>query len=130
MLFSLILELSINLTLKRKNELIIQNISCQDDQVFFYNAYKKGFNIYNCKEPFITHLNHGLSMPGRIYEIAVAQGRNFLIFWHRFLYCSAGNLEKPLLLIAIVWRLIINLFVCAFKGIFLWNIKIFNAYIT
>lgn len=62
-----------------------------DDQVFFYKAFSLGYNVMYCKRPFITHLDHGSSSPSRKKDAAFSGGRNFLIFWYRFLWASAPS---------------------------------------
>lgn len=63
--------------------------SLPDDQIFFYKIFINGFSLsYN---PLITyrHLDNGSNSPQRKIKNAYAHGRNFLIFWHRFLYSEA-----------------------------------------
>lgn len=68
-----------------------------DDQVFFYKAYRLGLKVMHCNAPFICHLDHGSSAPDRRKKAAFANGRNFLIFWHRFLWKPLDNAGQRLL---------------------------------
>lgn len=71
-----------------------------DDMVFFYKAYIKNFGVYHNRDLVIRHLDHGSSNPDRIVHFAFATGRNFLIFWHRFLYVRQKSLLKKILYMA------------------------------
>lgn len=62
-----------------------------EDQVFFYKAYLYGLDIIFNRETGYRHLDNGSDSPGRKAKSAFAQGRNFLIFWHRFVYSPQKN---------------------------------------
>lgn len=58
-----------------------------DDQVLGYKAYISGLKIVSSRELSHEHLDAGTSVSGtKRYNLAFAKGRNFLIFWHRFIF--------------------------------------------
>ena len=80
-----------------------------DDQVFFYKGYIKGVGVYHSRDIVIRHLDHGSSNPNRRENFAFASGRNFLIFWHRFLYTHQKLLLKRIAYtLCIVYRIAMN----------------------
>lgn len=80
-----------------------------DDQVFFYKCFKMNLNLKHCLEPCFNHLDHGSLNPSRLKDSAYAQSRNFLIFWHRFLYLPEKKIfAKLALIICIIYRFFVN----------------------
>lgn len=76
-----------------------------DDQTFFYKAYLLGLRSMYCKSPTIRHLDHGSSAPDRRRNGRYADGRNFFIFWHRFLWQPArGPWRKLVCALGIAYR--------------------------
>ena len=77
-----------------------------DDQVFFYKAFVKGLKLYNHNDIVVRHLDHGSSNPNRLLDYSFATGRNFLIFWHRFLYLRQKSLwHRFVHIVSILYRL-------------------------
>ena len=73
-----------------------------------YKAYLKGVKMIYSTNVSHTHLDAGTSNQGkeRAYHFAYAQGRNFLIFWHRFIYTPEHNVPKNIVnVLAISYRL-------------------------
>lgn len=80
-----------------------------DDQVFGYKAYINHVPSFNSRSVFYRHLDAGSSNSSRIYDGSYASGRNFLIFWHRFLWKQATTPWRKLRLIhGITYRLVNN----------------------
>lgn len=102
--------------------------SLPDDQLFFYKAYCKGLKLYNCKEPFLEHLDAGSSQKGRRNDIAFALGRNIYIFWHRFLYLRSPKHERIKLRLAINYRLINTFIVYFIQGIINHDFSVVKSY--
>jgi len=71
-----------------------------DDQVMFYKAYLQGSRIAWCQEARVLHLNGADDIRARAADMAYANGRNFTIFWHRFLYHSNANAMRKIDLMA------------------------------
>lgn len=79
-----------------------------EDQVLGYKAYLKGVKMIYTTNVSHTHLDAGTSNQGkeRAYHFAYAQGRNFLIFWHRFIYTPEHSaLNNIVNVLAISYRL-------------------------
>lgn len=91
-----------------------------DDQVFFYKCYLRGFRQYMHDKYAVIHLDHGSSDPNRLCESFYANGRNFLIFWHRFLFTRAGVLRKLWLIICMSYRILMFILYCFCRGL-LWR---------
>ncbi len=80
-----------------------------DDQVFFYKGEVKGIGVYHSRDVVVQHLDHGSSNPSRRENLCFASGRNFLIFWHRFLYMRQESLwSRWGYTICIIYRIIMN----------------------
>lgn len=102
-----------------------------DDQVFFYKAYLAGVKAYYCPGIVLRHLDHGSSSPGRKEKAAFASGRNFYVFWHRYLWLrAASSRRKSLLLLGITYRIVNNalfqLAMCAPRK----TTKVFRSYLS
>lgn len=57
-----------------------------DDQVFGFKAYMNGVKVFSTRELLVRHLDGGSANKDRRKKIAFASGRNFSVFWHRFLW--------------------------------------------
>ena len=100
-----------------------------DDQVFFYKCFLKGLTQISCITPKYTHLDHGSSNPNRRIDMAHAQGRNYLIFWHRFLFKPCKSIHKKIILcFAILYRLIMNCIIIFISCIVHKNLQILKSY--
>ena len=99
-----------------------------DDQVFYYKCHLLGLDIYMHEKYLVTHLDYGSSNPNRIFDSIYANGRNFLIFWHRFLFKRASFLKKGWLLICIIYRMMMLMSYYTIRGFFTFNSKLFSNY--
>lgn len=99
-----------------------------DDQVFYYKCYLFGLKIYMHEKYTINHLDHGSSNPDRISDISYANGRNFFIFWHRFLFSRAGLIKKLWLIVCIMYRIIMLFIFYLIKSVLQMNFKLLNSY--
>ena len=78
-----------------------------EDQVFGYKAFINGLAVMGSRNLLVRHLDSGGINPTRGYDIAFSSGRNFLIFWHRFLWTQASKkFRKVRLLCGIFHHLI------------------------
>ena len=75
-----------------------------DDQIFFYKAYLSGAKIMYAKTPHINHLDHGSSSMDRKKNIAYSSARNYLIFWHRFLWNPNNGIITVKFVLGILYR--------------------------
>ena len=91
-----------------------------DDQVIGYKAYLKGKNILYTTEVSHFHLDAGTSTgKDRKFHRAFAFGRNFIIFWHRFILSqSTCKIERIQATIAICQRYFFQTFSALITGIF------------
>ena len=99
-----------------------------DDQVFFYKSYLSGLKQYWHLGVCAYHLDHGSSNPNRWTDAAYASGRNFLIFWHRFLYKRSSFFRKCWLIIAMSYRVLMNLMYHFIVSIYKRNMSVFSSY--
>ncbi|WP_300506861.1 hypothetical protein [uncultured Duncaniella sp.] len=99
-----------------------------DDQVFFFKAHCLGKRIFSTKKLSFTHLDGGSSSPGRRINSAVSSGRNYLIFWHRFLYSRAKGYNKLKLSLANKHRIIAGSIFYFAIGLRDRNLSLFKAY--
>lgn len=60
-----------------------------EDQIFFNKIFRNGYKMIYHPGIKYRHLDNGSNSPQRKIKNAYAHGRNFLIFWHRFLYNEA-----------------------------------------
>lgn len=79
-----------------------------DDQVMFYKAFLQGGTIAWCREARLWHLDSGRDAPGRFEHMSYANGRNFTIFWHRFLYSVNADASRRLRLMSGLTFRIVN----------------------
>lgn len=98
-----------SLSLKDELWLDATRYALPDDQVFFYKAYIEGFKLCTCIKPDYRHLDgHIGSDGGRKKQMAYSSGRNYYIFWHRFLFSpQKKKLKKIWLRLSIGYRIII-----------------------
>lgn len=93
-----------------------------DDMVFFYKTYLNGYKTMHDRSLHFVHLGEVVSTPARKVNSAYAQGRNFIIFWHRFLYSLATTRRRRLMCkAAISYRIISN--AIAYTGISIYSQK-------
>ena len=97
------------LSLKDELWLDATRYALPDDQVFFYKAYIGGFKLCTCVKPNYIHLDgHAGSDGERKKQMAYSSGRNYYIFWHRFLYVPQRKKNNRIWLrLAISYRIII-----------------------
>lgn len=60
--------------------------SLPEDQIFFNKIYQNGYKLLYNPDIAYRNLDNGSNSPDRKLKNAYAHGRNFLIFWHRFIY--------------------------------------------
>lgn len=83
--------------------------SLPDDQVFGYKCHINGLKVLGTNKVYHRHLDAGSANPNGIKNSMYAQGRNYLIFWHRFLWkTSKGLIRRSVLLTGISYRLLAN----------------------
>lgn len=99
-----------------------------DDQVFFYKCHLMGLKQFIHEKYTIVHLDHGSSDPNRTILGNYADGRNFLIFWHRFLYLPADANRKVWLIICHSYRVVMHFLYLFIRGIIKRNFKPLKAY--
>lgn len=99
-----------------------------DDQVFFYKCHLMGLRQYIQEKYTIVHLDHGSSDPNRIILGNYADGRNFLIFWHRFLYLPANVNRKVWLVICHTYRVVMHILYLLIRGVIKKDFKPLKAY--
>lgn len=121
-------KLIASLNLEEENWLDDTKYALPDDQVFFYKCFLNGIRQLNCINPNFKHLDHGSSSPTRTKDAAYASGRNFFIFWHRFLYIPANLLKKPWLLFCINYRILAFVLLYLVKGVCLRDFQILKSY--
>lgn len=80
-----------------------------DDQVFFYKAYRLGLNVMSCKTPSFIHLDakSGSSKKQRENDSYYASGRNYYIFWKKFILKDEKRFTAKVLKIINFNRLIL-----------------------
>lgn len=66
-----------------------------DDQVFFYKAFLRGLRVVYAGPIRYRHLDAGAGRGKKAYN-CFPSGRNFLIFWHRFLYVRKDSIAKKI----------------------------------
>ena len=91
--------------------------SLPDDQVFFYKCHLMGLRQYRHSQITVEHLDHGSSDSNRSLDYAYACGKNFLVFWHRFLYKRASFFRRIWLEICFGYRVLIQLFTFLLIGL-------------
>lgn len=101
-----------------------------DDQVFFYKCYLMGLKQYMHEKYIVVHLDHGSSDPNRVVLGNYADGRNFLIFWHRFLYLPSNMLRRIWLVICHTYRVVMHFFYLLLRGLVKRNFKALKAYVN
>ncbi|MGZ5424304.1 MAG: glycosyltransferase family 2 protein [Candidatus Aminicenantales bacterium] len=79
-----------------------------EDQVMFYKAYLQGNTIAWCQEAKIWHLDAGHDTPDKFRHMSYANGRNFTVFWHRFLYNVNADVARKTRLISFLTFRIFN----------------------
>ena len=80
-----------------------------EDQVMFYKLHLKGYKIVFSQHTILKHLD-GAKKSVRENQSAFASGRNFLIFWYRFIYKNDKKIIGCILdIIAIHCRIVSNL---------------------
>ena len=99
-----------------------------DDQVFFYKCHIMGMKQYMHETITVHHLDHGSSDPKRIQLGNYADGRNFLIFWHRFLYLPANVNRKVWLVLCHSYRIVMHILYLLIRGIVKRDFKPLKAY--
>lgn len=100
-----------------------------DDQVFFYKCHILGWHQCLHKSIAVCHHDHGSSDPNRLLDASYANGRNFYIFWHRFLYKRANFLYRIWLILSIIYRIIAHSILYLVTGIRRRNMRILSSYI-
>ncbi len=91
-----------------------------DDQVMYYKAFLQGRTIAWCREERLRHLDAGRRSLDRFRQVSYANGRNFTIFWHRFLFSpSPAAGRKTVLIGALMYRIIDTALLYA--AAYLWN---------
>lgn len=102
-----------------------------DDQVFFYKAFLSGLKIFRCENPVHKHLDGGSQSSQRLKKGARAGGRNFLIFWHRFLFMPAKSvMRRGKLRIAIGYRIAAHVMVYLAMSVTRHDFGIVKAYLS
>lgn len=102
-----------------------------DDQVFFYKAYLLGLRIFRCETPEHKHLDGGSQSAQRLKKGATANGRNFLIFWHRFLFLPEKSpIKRIKLRTAITYRIIGHTMLYLMMGVTRHDFSIVKAYLS
>ena len=102
-----------------------------DDQVFFYKCHLMGLKQYMHEKYTVVHLDHGSSDPNRIVLCNYADGRNFLIFWHRFLFLPSNNSMKRIwLMIAHAYRVAMHTLFLMARGVIKKDFKPLQAYVN
>ena len=116
--------------LKLKDEYWLEGTAyaLPDDQVFFYKCYLLGFKQYMHEKYTVVHLDHGSSSPDRLVLGNYADGRNFLIFWHRFLYLPAKGARKLWLIICHVYRIVMHFLFLIVRGVIKFDFRPLKAY--
>lgn len=71
-----------------------------EDQVMFYKAFLQGNTIAWCREARLWHLDAGRDTPDKFRHMSYANGRNFTIFWHRFLYSVDADVTRKIRLVS------------------------------
>lgn len=99
-----------------------------DDQVFFFKAHCLGKRILSTKRLSFVHLDGGSNSPGRRKNSIISSGKNYLIFWHRFLYSRAKGTAKLKLRLANLHRIIANSMLYLAIGLKNRNLTFFKAY--
>lgn len=99
-----------------------------DDQVFYYKCHVLGLKVFMHEKYMIYHHDHGSSSPNRFNDSSFANGRNFLIFWHRFLYKRASFLKKIWLIFCIFYRILMHIFYHIVRGIVALNFSSLKSY--
>ena len=100
-----------------------------DDQIMFYKAYIHGLRQYRDDTLNYKHLDHGSSDAARAQKAAFASGRNFIIFWHRFLYIpSQSVMQRVGLSLAITYRVLNHMIYYLLRGITWRNFNIAKCY--
>lgn len=84
------------------------NYALPEDQVFHYKSYLRGDNVMFCKSPYVNHLDSGSTNPDRKKNAAFSNAKNFLIFWHRFLWRPSHSWMKFKYLLGISYRILMN----------------------
>ncbi len=92
------------------------NYSWPEDQVMFYKLFCYGYVITITPRSTLTHLD-GARKASRKQAASYAEGRNFFIFWHRFIYKRDKQLwGKCLDVLSITWKILATLIYHLFKG--------------
>ena len=63
-----------------------------EDAIMFYKSHCRGNTPIGVSDTGIVHLDFGKTEPGRRLNATYAREMNFIIFWHRFLFGTAGTL--------------------------------------
>ena len=81
-----------------ENETWVQNPGYAqfDDAVMFYKAHCRGTTPVGVSDTGIVHLDSGKTELGRRLNATYARELNFIIFWHRFLFVTAGTLWEKI----------------------------------
>lgn len=77
-----------------------------EDQVVGYKAYLSGLKTVYSTNLHHWHLDAGTSVTSnRLYHQGIAGGRNYIIFWHRFIFSQPSPILKKMRnIISICWR--------------------------
>lgn len=94
-------------------ELWLDNVrfAWPEDQVYFYKLFLRGYKIFYSNAVSIQNLNAKTTFKSnqvtKKKEISIAEARNPIIFWHRFLYLPEKKIyKKEWKLICILYRMI------------------------
>lgn len=91
-----------------------------DDQTMFYKAYLMGIKSVVVSNAEYEHLDAKTSrienkkIPDRVF---FSHGFNRFIFWHRFIYCTGGNINKILSIVSFIYYILFGTIYLLLKGI-------------
>lgn len=97
-----------------------------DDQVIYYKLYLQGCRHIYCPKLRLHHLDASTSVKGmKMYDMVYTKARNFLIFWHRFIYSPHRNVLNVM---SIARRMAYSLTVSAVSGLRHGDFRVFATY--
>ena len=95
--------------LKLEEELWIDecHYAFPEDQVIGYKAYLSGLKTIYSTNLQHHHLDAGTSVTtNKMYHQGIAGGRNYIIFWHRFIFPQSSSISKKMKdIMSISWRI-------------------------
>lgn len=90
-----------------------------EDQTLFYKAYLMGIKSVVVSNAYYEHMDATTSKKeNNIAEkVFFTSGFNRLIFWHRFIYCTSGKINKVLSILSLIYYILFNTMYLFLKSI-------------